>query len=219
MNMHIPSIEVADANHEVVGDDVRLDRMLIITDATGKSLDTMEAQTRGMDAQTFHKWADQQMALCDQTNNTDARLVELQAAIREANVAYGDTNVAYYDAHVDARQQAEARGEPVPVLTRIPNQDHINALPYDIAWGLLDMRKAAEQTKAHCNALLQEVSETPANTIHGIWAKLEIWHLTNMSMKDNERPLDEFSAYEQRMAVAALRDARRLVTAQSSKNN
>jgi len=151
------------------------------------------------------------MAHC---TNPDARLVELQAKIAKANVDFGEASSAYSDAHFEARWQAEARGEPVQRWTGNPKQDHIDALPFDTAWGILDKRQAYEQAEAHCDALMQEVFDTPATGIDGIWAKLEIWHMMDVPMKAaNDMPLDEFSMYEERMAVAALRDARRLVTA------
>ncbi len=43
-----------------VDDDFRLDLLLAIATSTGKSLDVLEAQSRGMDPQSFHKWADEQ---------------------------------------------------------------------------------------------------------------------------------------------------------------
>jgi len=46
----------------ILNDEVRLNRLLNIAKATGQSLDTLEAQSRDMDAPSFSKWADEQAA-------------------------------------------------------------------------------------------------------------------------------------------------------------
>jgi len=199
MNMHIPSTEVADANLKVVDDDIRLDRLLAITDATGKSIDTMEAQSRGMDVQTFNKWADEQMATCDQTSSPDARLVELQAVFTDAVTNEVVTNNALHG----AEEASFEGGEGVPLVTTAEASKR----------RIQEATQAVEHAKKLHDTVLNEICNTPATSIAGILVKLEIWQQVQFMENAEAMALDEFPAYDERMAVAALRDARRLAIA------
>lgn len=144
------------------------------------------------------------------TNNPDARLIELRTEIETANVAFGNASNDYCNAFFEARANAKMVGEPVqPWTGGTGNESTIDEQALISRWGICDKYRAYSQASARCDELMQELSDTPAQTIDGILAKLEVWQIMDVSAVDREEtPLDGFVMYGNRMAISALRDAR-----------